>query len=161
MTNKESEDVGLSIPLCIYNGASQTNGTCMDQIGRFFQPFSSTFALMVLVAMIIGIILVSLAAFHFNKRRMKKRKIQRAQEEYERDNRSPSTKAKREPTRPSIIVRPSPPDSEHRPHSVVQNTSCHIQEDPGTLPIAKNESELDMPHIEKGNGQVLETVILS
>lgn len=153
--------MGLSIPLCIYNGASQTNGTCMDQIGRFFQPFSSTFALMVLVAMIIGIILVSLAAFHFNKRRMKKRKIQRAQEEYERDNRSPSTKAKREPTRPSIIVRPSPPDSEHRPHSVVQNTSCHIQEDPGTLPIAKNESELDMPHIEKGNGQVLETVILS
>ncbi|XP_024250756.1 uncharacterized protein C11orf87 homolog [Oncorhynchus tshawytscha] len=161
MTNKESEDVGLSIPLCIYNGASQTNGTCMDQIGRFFQPFSSTFALMVLVAMIIGIILVSLVAFHFNKRRMKKRKIQRAQEEYERDNLSPSTKAKREPMRPCIIVRPSPRDGEHRPHSAVQNTSYHIQEDVGTLPITNNASELDMAHIEQGDGQVLETVVLS
>ncbi|XP_010891838.1 uncharacterized protein C11orf87 homolog [Esox lucius] len=159
MTTKESEDIGLSIPLCMYNGASQTNGTCMDQINRFFQPFSSTFALMVLVAMIIGIILVSLAAFHFNKRRMKKRKIQRAQEEYERDNRSPSTK--REPVRPSIIVRPSLQDNEHRPNSDVQITSCHIQEDPGTLRIANNVTELNFAHTGQGNGHMLETVVSS
>lgn len=155
----------LSVPLCTYNRASQTNGTCMDQMERLFPPFSSTFALIVLVAMIIGIIFVSLATFHFHKRRMRKRKIQRAQEEYERDSRSPvSTKGKRETARPCIIVRPASSETGHRLLSTAiqkcdQNTRCFIEE-PGNLPTAKNSAKLDIQHIKQDDEQ-LESVASS
>ncbi|KAJ7996965.1 hypothetical protein DPEC_G00224000 [Dallia pectoralis] len=158
MTTKESEDMAPSVPLCV-SGAAQTNGTCMVQTHRFFPPFSSTFALMVLVAMIIGTVLVSLAAFHFNKRRMKKRKIQRAQEEYERDTRSPS--AKRERVRPCVIVRRSHRDEEHRPNQNVQTPRCPIQEDPGTLRMGQDTTELDPAHTGQGHGHVPETIVSS
>ncbi|XP_067085376.1 uncharacterized protein C11orf87 homolog [Osmerus mordax] len=156
MTAETSEGDGFSVPLCSYSGASQTNGTCMDQMERFFPPFSSTFALIVLVTMIVGIIFVSLATFHFHKRRMRKRKIQRAQEEYERDSRSPvSSMGKRETTRPCIIVRPAARDKVHRPLFPViqkcdQNTSCLIEES-GNPPTAKNAAKIDIPQI-KGDG---------
>uniref|UniRef100_A0A3Q1JHK4 Uncharacterized protein n=1 Tax=Anabas testudineus TaxID=64144 RepID=A0A3Q1JHK4_ANATE len=80
------------------------NGTCAEQLS-LFPPFSSTLALLVLVAVLVGIVLVSLATFHFHKRKLRNRKIQRAQEEYERDSRNPARAG--EPARPCVIVRPA------------------------------------------------------
>ena len=109
MTARSSEASGLSVPLHRCHGGFQAdNGTCAEHLS-FFPPFSSTLALLVLVAVLVGIILVSLATFHFHKRKLRNRKIQRAQEEYERDSRSPArggAGASGEPARPCVIVRP-------------------------------------------------------
>ncbi|KAI3373276.1 hypothetical protein L3Q82_006579 [Scortum barcoo] len=108
MTARTSEEAsGLSVPLHRCHGkANSNNGTCAEQLG-IFPPFSSALALLVLVAVLVGIILVSLATFHIHKRKLRNRKIQRAQEEYERDSRSPArAAASGEPARPCVIVRP-------------------------------------------------------
>ncbi|XP_026184707.1 uncharacterized protein C11orf87 homolog [Mastacembelus armatus] len=107
MTARTSEASGLSVPPHRCHGLFQTNnGTCAEQLS-LFPPFSSTLALLVLVAVLVGIVLVSLATFHFHKRKLRNRKIQRAQEEYERDSCSPArTGANGEPARPCVIVRP-------------------------------------------------------
>lgn len=107
MTSRTSEASGLSVPLHRCHGLFQANnGTCAEHLS-IFPPLSSTLALLVLVAVLVGIILVSLATFHFHKRKLQNRKIQRAQEEYERDRRSPARAAGRgEPARPCVIVRP-------------------------------------------------------
>ncbi|XP_061658311.1 uncharacterized protein C11orf87 homolog [Syngnathoides biaculeatus] len=83
------------------------NGTCAEQLSVAFPPLSSTLALLVLVAVLAGVVLVSVATFHFHKRRLKKRKIQRAQEEYERDSRRAATAAAAGGSaRPCVIARP-------------------------------------------------------
>ncbi|KAK2828682.1 hypothetical protein Q5P01_019716 [Channa striata] len=107
MTSRTPEASGLSVPLHRCHGAPEANnGTCAEQLS-LFPPFSSTLALLVLVAVLVGIVLVSLATFHFHKRKLRNRKIQRAQEEYERDSRSPARAgAAGEPVRPCVIVRP-------------------------------------------------------
>ncbi|XP_035522706.1 uncharacterized protein C11orf87-like [Morone saxatilis] len=108
MTASNSEASGLSVPLRRCHGVLQANnGTCAEQLS-IFPPFSSALALLVLVAVLVGIILVSLATFHFHKRKLRNRKIQRAQEEYERDSRSPARGpgASGDPARPCVIVRP-------------------------------------------------------
>lgn len=105
MTARTAEASGLSVPPHRCHG-SATNGTCAEQLS-LLPPFSSALALLVLVAVLVGIILVSLATFHFHKRKLRNRKIQRAQEEYERDSRSPArAAASSEPARPCVIVRP-------------------------------------------------------
>lgn len=97
------EAAGLTPPHRCH-GALRGNGTCAEQLG-IFAPLSSTLALLVLLAVLVGIVLVSLATFHFHKRKLRNRKIQRAQEEYERDSRSP-TRAAAESARPCVIARP-------------------------------------------------------
>uniref|UniRef100_A0A3Q4GZA1 Si:dkey-35i13.1 n=1 Tax=Neolamprologus brichardi TaxID=32507 RepID=A0A3Q4GZA1_NEOBR len=110
MTARTAEASGLSVPLHRCHGGFQaSNGTCAEQLS-LFPPFSSTLALLVLVAVLVGIVLVSLATFHFHKRKLRNRKIQRAQEEYERDSRNPARAgASGEPVRPCVIVRPALP----------------------------------------------------
>ncbi|XP_008330874.1 uncharacterized protein C11orf87 homolog [Cynoglossus semilaevis] len=108
MTAKTSEASRLPVPLHRCHGAlhGANNGTCVEQLS-IFPPFSSTLALLVLVVVLVGIVLVSLATFHFHKRKLRNRKIQRAQEEYERDSRSPARAgASLEPVRPCVIIRP-------------------------------------------------------
>lgn len=105
MTTRPAEAPGLSVPLrrCRAGFEAGGNGTtCAEQLG-LLPPFSSALALLVLVAVLAGIVLVSLATFHFHKRKLRNRKIRRAQEEYERDSRSP---ARGEPARPCVMVRP-------------------------------------------------------
>lgn len=107
-TRTTSEATGASVPVPPPHRCSgaHINDTCAEQLS-LFPPFSSTLALLVLVAVLVGIIFVSLATFHFHKRKLRNRKIQRAQEEYERDSRSPvRTGARGEPSRPCVIVRP-------------------------------------------------------
>lgn len=118
MTARTSEASGLSVPPHRCNGLLQANnGTCAEQLS-LFPPFSSTLALLVLVAVLVGIILVSLATFHFHKRKLRNRKIQRAQEEYERDSRSPARAgASGEPARPCVIVRPVRCEEKHSSQS--------------------------------------------
>lgn len=105
-------------------GTLQTNnGTCAEQLS-VLPPFSSTLALFVLVLLLVGIILVSLATFHFHKRKLRKRKILRAQEEYERDRRSPARAHTNGLARPCVIGRalkcedkPKGPSAESEGHS--------------------------------------------
>ncbi|XP_054610866.1 uncharacterized protein C11orf87-like [Dunckerocampus dactyliophorus] len=108
MTPSSSEAPGPSAPAPRCLGllrAPANNGTCAEQLS-VFPPLSSTLALLVLVAVLAGIVLVSVATFHFNKRRLRNRKIQRAQEEFERDSRSPVRAAGAVPVRPCVITRP-------------------------------------------------------
>ncbi|XP_036381425.1 uncharacterized protein C11orf87 homolog [Megalops cyprinoides] len=162
MSAKTSERLAPSVPLCTFNGTTQTNGTCIDQVEHLFQFFSSTLVLIVLVAVIVGIIFVSLTTFHFHKSKMKKRKIQRAQEEYERDNCSPKTAKGKPAVRQCIMVRPAHRDSGHRPASAVQKyENTTTQEDSNVIPVPENGSNADTKHTEQGQDQLLETVALS
>ncbi|XP_051535767.1 uncharacterized protein C11orf87 homolog [Myxocyprinus asiaticus] len=107
MSARTLERLALSIPHCALNGTAwSNNGTCFDRVDQLFQAFSSTAVLFVLIAMIIGIIFVSVTTFHFHKSKMKKRKIQKAQEEYERDNCSPKAVKGKPVVRQCIMVRP-------------------------------------------------------
>ncbi|XP_034033267.1 uncharacterized protein C11orf87 homolog [Thalassophryne amazonica] len=113
MTARGSEASGAPVPLHRFFTAS--NGTCADKV-RLFPPFSSTFALLLLMGVLVWIVLVSLATFHFHKRKLRNRKMQRAQEEYERDSRSPA-RATGGPARPCVIVRPVRCEEEEKPGS--------------------------------------------
>ncbi|CAL8275914.1 unnamed protein product [Arctogadus glacialis] len=109
---------GAGVSAC-QGGAAPENGTCVTHLDRgVFPPLSSTLALLVLVALMVGIVLVSLATFHLHKRKLRKRKIQRAQEEYERDSRDPEG-APEPPKHPprATIVRPPGRDPSSRPPS--------------------------------------------
>lgn len=93
-----------------YNGASETNETRADKVQHVLQPFSSALALLVLGLVILGIILISLTTYHFHKSKMKKRKMLRAQEEYERDNCGSSVPVRVKPALSRcVIARPAPP----------------------------------------------------
>lgn len=97
-------------------GAPDTNGTRVEKVHYTLQPFSSTVALLVLGVLIIGIILLSISTYHFHKSKMKRRKMQRAQEEYERDNCSSSIPPKVKPALGrSLIARPAPTNRQFRP----------------------------------------------
>lgn len=163
MSAGTSENLVLSIPACTSNGTAQTNGTCIDQVHQLFQAFSSTAVLVVLIAVIIGIVFVSLTTFHFHKRKMKKRKIQKAQEEYERDNCSPKAAKGKPLVRQCIMVRPLRRDSGHRPPVPVQKheEEPDSQEDSGVIPIPENGTKADTRHTEHGQDQPLESVALS
>ncbi|XP_049634604.1 uncharacterized protein C11orf87 homolog [Suncus etruscus] len=102
MSARAPKELRLALPPCLLNrtlaaphaGGSNASarspgagGTCITQVGQqLFQSFSSTLVLIVLVTLIFCLIVLSLSTFHIHKRRMKKRKMQRAQEEYERDH---------------------------------------------------------------------------
>ncbi|XP_012514626.1 PREDICTED: uncharacterized protein C11orf87 homolog [Propithecus coquereli] len=107
MSARAPKELRLALPPCLLNrtfaspnasGSGTANardsaagggggGTCITQVGQqLFQSFSSTLVLIVLVTLIFCLIVLSLSTFHIHKRRMKKRKMQRAQEEYERDH---------------------------------------------------------------------------
>ncbi|XP_059502635.1 uncharacterized protein C11orf87 homolog [Stegostoma tigrinum] len=90
MSARIHKDLSLSLSSCSGNrNFSQSNGTCVTEVGKLMYSFSATVVLIVLVTLIVGVIAVSLITFHFHKSKMKKRKMQRAQEEYERDHCSP------------------------------------------------------------------------
>ncbi|XP_030634660.1 uncharacterized protein C11orf87 homolog [Chanos chanos] len=159
MSARTSEYVALSIPHCTFNGTTRTNGTCIDQVDQLFQAFSSTVVLFVLIAMIIGIIFISLSTFHFHKSKMKKRKIQKAQEEYERDNCSPKTTKGKPVVRQCIMVRPG-----KRPPTAVLKSEPNTpsQDDSSVTPIPENDSNANTRHTGQANDDhLLESVAVS
>lgn len=107
MSAGSSESLVLSIPPCNANGTARTNGTCADPTDPLFRSFSSTMVLLVLVAMIAGTILVSLATFHLHKSKLRKRKMQKAQEEYERDSGRPKAVRGKPAIRHCVMERPT------------------------------------------------------
>ncbi|KAF7700126.1 uncharacterized protein C11orf87 homolog [Silurus meridionalis] len=107
MSPGSSESLALSIPPCTSNGTTSANGTCADPTDPLFRSFSSTMVLLVLLSMIAGTILVSLATFHLHKSKMRKRKIQRAQEEYERDSGRPKAVRGKPAIRHCVMERPT------------------------------------------------------
>ena len=125
---------GAGVSAC-QGGAAPENGTCVTHLDRgVFPPFSSALALLVLVALIVGIVLVSLATFHLHKRKLRKRKIQRAQEEYERDSRDPAgaRETTKHPPR-ATIVRPPGRDPSSRPPSGPGTGDARSDSPPGVL----------------------------
>ncbi|XP_023126082.1 uncharacterized protein C11orf87 homolog [Amphiprion ocellaris] len=133
MTARTAEASGLSVPPHRCHGGA-TNSTCAEQLS-LLPPFSSALALLVLVAVLVGIILVSLATFHFHKRKLRNRKIQRAQEEYERDSRSPArAAASSEPARPCVIVRPVRCEEKLACQSAAAAESGHVEAEEGQAP---------------------------
>nr|XP_015196711.1 PREDICTED: uncharacterized protein C11orf87 homolog [Lepisosteus oculatus] len=161
MSARISPELALPIPPCSVNGTlNQNNDTCIVQVGRLFQTFSSTAVLVVLVAVIVGIIFVSLATSHVHKSKMKKRKIQKAQEEYERDNCSPHTAKGGQTDRQCVMVRSGHRDQTPRSSGGVQR--CERNAIPRSVPpIAENRSRADTRLPEQGDDQLLETVVLS
>ncbi|XP_036283641.1 uncharacterized protein C11orf87 homolog [Pipistrellus kuhlii] len=117
MSARAPKELRLALPPCLLNrtfaapnasGSGNASarggqgagggGTCITQVGQqLFQSFSSTLVLIVLVTLIFCLIVLSLSTFHIHKRRMKKRKMQRAQEEYERDHCSGNRGAREPP----------------------------------------------------------------
>ncbi|KAM4827851.1 uncharacterized protein C11orf87 homolog [Thomomys bottae] len=114
MSARAPKELRLALPPCLFNRTLASpnasshaggrgpgaggGGTCITQVGQqLFQSFSSTLVLTVLVTLIFCLLVLSLSTFHVHKRRMKKRKMQRAQEEYERDHCSGSRGAGRLP----------------------------------------------------------------
>lgn len=143
MSARTLERPALSIPHCALNGTARTNnGTCFDRVDQLFQAFSSTVVLFVLIALIIGIIFVSITTFHFHKSKMKKRKIQKAQEEYERDNCSPKAAKGKPVVRQCVMVRPPTAVRKSDPNN----------EDPGVTP--------QMPEDTRHTGQIKDENLL-
>lgn len=64
---------------------SKFNSTSEGDPKRLEESISSFVALLILLALIITLLSTSLATFHFHKWKLKSKKLQRAQEEYERD----------------------------------------------------------------------------
>ncbi|XP_067841519.1 uncharacterized protein C11orf87 homolog [Heptranchias perlo] len=109
MSARIHKDLPLSLSSCTGNrNFSQSNGTCVTEVEKLIHSFSATVVLIVLVTLIFGVIAVSLTTFHFHKSKMKKRKMQRAQEEYERDHCSPKAVKGPSPEKGSVMVSPGP-----------------------------------------------------
>ncbi|XP_018411748.1 PREDICTED: uncharacterized protein C11orf87 homolog [Nanorana parkeri] len=90
MSARISKQLTLSMPPCLMNRTSATNATsCVTEVEPLFQSFSSTLVLIALTTVIFCLVVLSLSTFHLHKSKMKKRKIEKAQEEYERDHCSP------------------------------------------------------------------------
>ncbi|XP_053561033.1 uncharacterized protein C11orf87 homolog [Bombina bombina] len=90
MSTEISKHLRLLLPPCILNRTSTSNSTsCFTEVEPLFQSFSSTMVLIVLATVIFCLVVLSLSTFHMHKSKMKKRKIEKAQEEYEKDHCSP------------------------------------------------------------------------
>ncbi|KAE8627546.1 hypothetical protein XENTR_v10007042 [Xenopus tropicalis] len=90
MSARISKQLRLSVPPCLANRTTASNSSsCVTEVEPLLQSFSSTLVLIVLATVIFCLVVLSLSTFHMHKSKMKKRKIEKAQEEYERDHCSP------------------------------------------------------------------------
>ncbi|XP_072518321.1 uncharacterized protein C11orf87-like [Salminus brasiliensis] len=129
------------------------NATCAEKVEQLPPPFSSTSALTLLGVVIVAIVALSLTTHHCHKGKMKRRKIERAQEEYERDQRSPVPARAKPDLGRCTIIRPAPRDAEPRSASSVKQSAT--PDDPSTtLPPAAE----DVKGVEEA---VLEAVAVS
>ncbi|KAL6471257.1 hypothetical protein MHYP_G00199070 [Metynnis hypsauchen] len=142
-----SDRLALAVPPCGSNGTAWPEGACMARVEQLFQALSSTVVLFVLVAMIAAVISVSLTTFHFHKSKMKKRKMQRAQEEYERDNCSPRAAKGKPALRQCVVERPGGPKR---------------AKDETVTPVPKEEPEESTRHAaQTRDGSLLQAVAVS
>ncbi|XP_066502801.1 uncharacterized protein C11orf87 homolog [Hoplias malabaricus] len=152
-------------PLALSSGAAErvtvgfgleSNASCAEKVDHLPPPFSSTSALSLLGVVIVAIVALSLTTHRCHKGQMKRRKMERAQEEYERDHRSPTittanagaVAAEKQDPRRCTIIRPEPrPASSTKPRTDPQQPA----------PSAPAQTE----DSERGNEAVLEAVAVS
>uniref|UniRef100_A0A4W4ECV1 Uncharacterized protein n=1 Tax=Electrophorus electricus TaxID=8005 RepID=A0A4W4ECV1_ELEEL len=153
MSSSATQSSASILPRCVFHGALETNATCFEKVNPFLPRFSSTVALTLLGIVIIGIIVLSLTTYHYHKSKMKKRKIQRAQEEYERDNCSPVPNRAKPDLRRCMIVRPTARDTEQQSFSLYEQSA--LPDDHTTILPTKTGA------MERGEAGILETVAVS
>lgn len=98
-----------------FGGGLDSNATRAEKVEQLLPPFSSTSALSLLGVVILAIVALSLTTHHCNKGKMKRRKIERAQEEYERDHCNPVPARDKPDLGRCIIVRPASSEPVHGP----------------------------------------------
>ncbi|XP_041055943.1 uncharacterized protein C11orf87 homolog [Carcharodon carcharias] len=159
MSARIHKDLPLSLSSCTGNrNFSQSNGTCVTEVGKLIYSFSATVVLIVLVTLIFGVIAVSLLTFHFHKSKMKKRKMQRAQQEYERDHCSPEAVKGSSPEKGSgMMVSPGP-------KAAAACLSAHIHNNTHTVPSGSGpraaESESDLHCTDTPRNPVSQSMLL-
>ncbi|XP_036444419.1 uncharacterized protein C11orf87 homolog [Colossoma macropomum] len=149
-------------PLAMSSGAAESgafgeglesNATCAEKVEHLPPPFSSTSALTLLGVVIVAIVALSLTTHHCHKGKMKRRKIERAQEEYERDHCSPVPARAKPDLGRCTIIRPASRDTEHRPASPGKQSAA-----PDHPPTTSPTETEDMKGVEEA---VLEAVAVS
>uniref|UniRef100_A0A8B9JX50 Si:dkey-183i3.9 n=1 Tax=Astyanax mexicanus TaxID=7994 RepID=A0A8B9JX50_ASTMX len=144
----------LSAQLC----GLDCNATCAEKVQHLPPAFSSTYALTLLGIVFVVIVMLSLTTHHCHKGKMKRRKMERAQEEYERDQRSPVPARGKPDSGRCTIIRPASKDAEARSASPASDSpakQCTTPDDPSsTLPTVDE----DMKGVEEA---ALEAVAVS
>uniref|UniRef100_A0A8C5PCF7 Uncharacterized protein n=1 Tax=Leptobrachium leishanense TaxID=445787 RepID=A0A8C5PCF7_9ANUR len=161
MSPRFSKQLRLSMSPCLLNRTSPSNSSstnCLTEVVEpLLQSFSSTLVLIVLATVIFCLVVLSLSTFHMHKSKMKKRKIEKAQEEYERDHCSPKKerilfygKENRPPS--------DPLDSSSYPSPIIQ------RKDSNTLNLDTRITEHPQPDasvLDQATGVLLQSVVLS
>ncbi|KAM4045205.1 uncharacterized protein C11orf87 homolog [Anomaloglossus baeobatrachus] len=144
----------LSVPPCVLNRTSAPNATiCTTEVEPLFQTFSSTLVLIVLATVIFCLVVLSLSTFHLHKSKMKKRKFEKAQEEYERDHCSP--KAERGHLYDRMNRQPRNPQDIYNSPNIQRKEQSPPNLEPGIT---------EQPHQEApalGRGDLLQSVVFS
>lgn len=68
-----------------YENVDKVNATIKAEAAHLESPLSSTVALIIVLIIIFSLVMTSFVTYCFHKWRLKGRKLQRAQEEYQRD----------------------------------------------------------------------------
>ncbi|XP_063300978.1 uncharacterized protein C11orf87 homolog [Pelobates fuscus] len=159
MSPRFSKQLRLSMSPCLLNRTSPSNSTtnCVTEVEPLFQSFSSTLVLIVLATVIFCLVVLSLSTFHMHKSKMKKRKIEKAQEEYERDHCSP--KAERSHFYGKENRQPSAPqDSSSSPSPIIQRKeSTSLNLDSRII----EHSQIEPSVLNKTSEDLLQSVVLS
>lgn len=131
------------------------NATCAEKVEHLPPAFSSTSALTLLGIVFVAIVALSLTTHHCHKSKMKRRKIERAQEEYERDQRSPVPARGKPDLGRCTIIRPAPRDAESQSASSASSAKQSATPDDPSSPLSPDE---DIKGVEEA---VLEAVAVS
>ncbi|XP_067888949.1 uncharacterized protein C11orf87 homolog [Heterodontus francisci] len=160
MSARIHKDFPLSLSSCTGNrNFSQSNGTCVTEVGKLIHSFSATVVLTVLVTLIFGVIAVSLITFHFHKSKMKKRKMQKAQEEYERDHCSPEAVKGTSSAKGNAVVSPDPKAAAACLSPAIHNHT-HTLESGIDPELQESESVSDLHCTDTPRNPVLQSMLL-
>ncbi|KAM4701579.1 uncharacterized protein C11orf87 homolog [Discoglossus pictus] len=159
MSSEISKHLRLSLPPCLLNRTSPSNTTsCITEVEPLFQSFSSTMVLIVLATVIFCLVVLSLSTFHMHKSKMKKRKIEKAQEEYERDHCSPKAE------RGSFYVKAKSQASGAEEDSGCCTSPAIQRKEQITLNLdtrITDESPLEASVLDRATGDLVQSVVLS
>ncbi|XP_075054996.1 uncharacterized protein C11orf87 homolog [Mixophyes fleayi] len=156
MSASISKQLRLPMPPCLLNRTTASNATiCATEVEPLFQSFSSTLVLIVLATVIFCLVVLSLSTFHMHKSKMKKRKIEKAQEEYERDHCSPNAE------RGNFYERVKPSNAQD---SVCYNSPNIQRKEQGALNLdcrITEQSEQGASGLDRATADLLHSVVLS
>ncbi|KAM5182162.1 uncharacterized protein C11orf87 homolog [Mantella aurantiaca] len=158
MSARITKQLRLSMPPCLLNRTSATNATsCVTEVEPLFQSFSSTLVLIVLATVIFCLVVLSLSTFHLHKSKMKKRKIEKAQEEYERDHCSPKAE------RGHLYERGNRQPGKGQAHSSpdIQRRDQSPPNPPDPYPRMTEQPQREASMLDNAKEDLLQSVVLS